>query len=168
MSAAERLRGAVADSRLAGALGVDAGTVPDDGTVADGSVVLRLRTAVATTLADASDRSAVDRLARRLATVASESFAYRWLTSDPDPDVVVVDLRETLTIGPVLAGLDRLAAWLGPRWRASGTGRVTRWLAATLGPAAENASVTDALAELLAPPAPDERRPREPRPSDDG
>jgi len=39
------------------------------------------------------------------------SWLYRWLTAEPDPDVVVIDLRETVVIGPILALLDRL---LGP------------------------------------------------------
>lgn len=35
------------------------------------------------------------------------SFLYRWLTTEPEPEVVVIDLRETLTVGPVLSVLDR-------------------------------------------------------------
>jgi hypothetical protein len=35
------------------------------------------------------------------------SYLYRWLTAEPDPDVIVIDLRETYTVGPVIAGLDR-------------------------------------------------------------
>jgi hypothetical protein len=44
-----------------------------------------------------------------LATVGQwtrQSFLYRWLTAEPDPDVVVIDLRETYTVGPLLAVLD--------------------------------------------------------------
>ncbi|MFP8953828.1 hypothetical protein ACLI4Z_12805 [Natrialbaceae archaeon A-arb3/5] len=50
----------------------------------------------------------------RLATAAAvvrryvqSSFGYRWLTAEPDPDLVVIDLRETKTVGPWLAALDR-------------------------------------------------------------
>jgi len=35
------------------------------------------------------------------------SYLFRWLTAEPDPDVIVIDLRETYTVGPILAGLDR-------------------------------------------------------------
>lgn len=34
------------------------------------------------------------------------SWLYRWLTAEPDPDVIVIDLRETWTVGPVLAVID--------------------------------------------------------------
>ncbi|MFW6018885.1 MAG: hypothetical protein ACOCPX_08685 [Halapricum sp.] len=34
------------------------------------------------------------------------SWLYRWLTAEPDPDVVVIDLRETVTVRPFLAALD--------------------------------------------------------------
>ena len=29
-----------------------------------------------------------------------------WLSAEPDPDVVVVDLRETITVGPIIVALD--------------------------------------------------------------
>lgn len=38
------------------------------------------------------------------------SRLHRWLTADPDPEPIVIDLRETYTIGPVIAVIDRLAA----------------------------------------------------------
>jgi len=34
------------------------------------------------------------------------SYCYRWLTKEPDPDIVVIDLRETRTVGPMLALLE--------------------------------------------------------------
>src|SRR6056297_2605402 len=34
------------------------------------------------------------------------SWLYRWLTAEPDPDVIVIDLRETQIVGPILAALD--------------------------------------------------------------
>ncbi|MXR50405.1 hypothetical protein GRX03_02125 [Halovenus sp. WSH3] len=34
------------------------------------------------------------------------SWLYRWLTAEPDPDVIVIDLRETRLVGPVLGVLD--------------------------------------------------------------
>jgi hypothetical protein len=34
------------------------------------------------------------------------SFLYRWLTAEPEPEVVVIDLRETYAVGPLLAILD--------------------------------------------------------------
>lgn len=34
------------------------------------------------------------------------SWLYRWLTAESDPDVIVIDLRETWTVGPILAVLN--------------------------------------------------------------
>ena len=39
-------------------------------------------------------------------TAFRSSWLYHWLTSEPDTDVIVVDLRETLILGPLLAWLD--------------------------------------------------------------
>ncbi|WP_336326831.1 hypothetical protein [Halovenus sp. HT40] len=41
-----------------------------------------------------------------LGTWIEASWLYRWLTAEPDPDVIVIDLRETWTVGPVLAVID--------------------------------------------------------------
>jgi len=38
------------------------------------------------------------------------SALYRWLTAEPDPDVIVIDLRETRSVGPVIRGIDQLLA----------------------------------------------------------
>ena len=42
------------------------------------------------------------------------SYGYRWMTADPDPNVIVIDLRETKTVAPVLRSLDRVCAVLWP------------------------------------------------------
>lgn len=44
--------------------------------------------------------------AARVGTWIEASWLYRWLTAEPDPDVIVIDLRETWTVGPILAVLD--------------------------------------------------------------
>ena len=44
--------------------------------------------------------------------VVTGSYLYRWLTAEPDPEVIVIDLRETVTVGPFVAMLDRIFAWL--------------------------------------------------------
>ncbi len=63
----------------------------------------------------------------RLAAVATNcrryvesSYLYRWLTKEPDPDVIVIDLRETRTVGPFIRLLDAVIEWLIPIWRNSG------------------------------------------------
>ncbi|MFC5135838.1 MULTISPECIES: hypothetical protein [Haloferacaceae] len=42
----------------------------------------------------------------RVASTVRASWLYRWLTAEPDPDVIVIDLRETWTVGPFLRILD--------------------------------------------------------------
>jgi len=48
--------------------------------------------------------------ATRVLTAVRGSVLYRWLTAEPEPDVIVIDLRETRTVGPVLRVLDRVVA----------------------------------------------------------
>ena len=66
-----------------------------------------------TTRLDAERLVGTSRIAaggRWLATAVRHSALYRWLTAEPDPDVIVIDLRETWTVGPVIAILDWLLA----------------------------------------------------------
>lgn len=46
------------------------------------------------------------RVGDRIKHVVQRSWLYRWLTAEPEPDVIVIDLRETWTVGPVLRLLD--------------------------------------------------------------
>lgn len=46
----------------------------------------------------------------RTGTVVRRSWLYRWLTAEPDPEVIVVDLRRTYTVGPLLGLLERALA----------------------------------------------------------
>jgi len=62
----------------------------------------------------AVDESRIHQLARSHQHVVESSVLYRWLTVEPDPEVIVVDLRETWTVGPALAALDRSIATLHP------------------------------------------------------
>ncbi|WP_353635031.1 hypothetical protein ABSL23_05815 [Halobacterium sp. NMX12-1] len=55
----------------------------------------------------------------RLTRVVQGSFLYRWLTAEPDPDVIVIDLRETYTVGPFIAILDRIVETFVPYYRQS-------------------------------------------------
>ncbi|WP_440764694.1 hypothetical protein [Natronorubrum sp. DTA7] len=51
--------------------------------------------------------------------VVESSFAYRWLTSEPEPEVIVIDLRETRALGPLIRGVDRGVSELEARSRTS-------------------------------------------------
>jgi len=55
-------------------------------------------------------RSASADLAASARAAALDSRLYRWLTEEPEPEVIVIDLRETMSVGPAIAVLDRLAA----------------------------------------------------------
>jgi len=54
--------------------------------------------------------TAAERATTTAQTLVSGSFIYRWLTAEPDPEVIVIDLRETWTVGPIIAVVDRLLA----------------------------------------------------------
>ena len=63
-----------------------------------------------------------DRVADVGATTARytrSSFLYRWLTKEPEPEVVVIDLRETRTVGPFVRLLDRSVELIAPYWQTS-------------------------------------------------
>ena len=51
----------------------------------------------------------------QFADVVKSSWLYRWLTAEPEPDVIVIDLRETYTVGPFIRLVDllvvRAAEW---------------------------------------------------------
>jgi hypothetical protein len=66
------------------------------------------------TVRSAGQTSVVSRLSGASRRFVRGSWLYRWLTAEPDPDVVVIDLRETLTVGPWLAALERGIRWLLP------------------------------------------------------
>lgn len=69
-------------------------------------------------LADALDgaheHASVTRLWCRCAREVRDSWTYRWLTAEPSAAVVVIDLRETRTIGPIIAVLDLIGRTLQP------------------------------------------------------
>jgi len=59
-------------------------------------------------VSDAVDNSVLAGVFRTLHRWVRNSWLYRWLTTEPDSQAVVIDLRETYTVGPVLAVFDRL------------------------------------------------------------
>ena len=60
----------------------------------------------------AVDRSLLVRGTRRVETTLSRWFRgsriVQWFLAEPDPEVIVIDLRETYTVGPVLRGFERV------------------------------------------------------------
>jgi len=76
-------------------------------------------------------RSTPGRLAGRAVRATRHSFVYRWLTKEPDPAVIVIDLRETWTVGPIIATLE----WVG-------TTRPVRWILGVSGSVGRRAGQT--------------------------
>ncbi|MEF8886409.1 MAG: hypothetical protein V5A30_01290 [Haloarculaceae archaeon] len=134
-----RFRTALAESRLRTALAA----------AADTSRTL----AVPGILGRAAAHARVTRDLRAVKRWGRQSFLYRWLTKEPDPSVVVIDLRETYTVGPVIAVLDRFAVPLGRSYRASGLQRLADE-AAGVASALAATRVGQALGRALAPPEP--------------
>jgi hypothetical protein len=86
-----------------------------------------------------------------VSTWVRNSRVYGWLTAEPEPDVIVVDLRETWTVGPVIGVLDRVVpraasaarestVWAvtervyGAAARPLSGSRIVRWCVAALEP----------------------------------
>lgn len=49
------------------------------------------------------------------------SRLYGWLTTEPEPRVIEIDLRETWTVGPVLGAVEPLIQWLDPHVDTAGS-----------------------------------------------
>lgn len=69
----------------------------------------------------ARQRSLVYRGVTRLNDAVHRASVYRWLTAEPEPEVIVIDLRETRTIGPFLV---RLESVIGQNTQALRTSRL--------------------------------------------
>ena len=98
-------------------------------------------------------RSTPGRLAGSAVRATRHSFVYRWLTKEPDPAVIVIDLRETWTVGPVIATLEWVGT-MGPvEWILGVAGSVGRHVGQTVRRApvrlASVAVLSGALAGLL-------------------
>lgn len=124
-----------------------------------------LRTAVddsrVVTLTNAS-LDPVRHTTRHLADYTRKSFLYRWLTTEPDPEVVVIDLRETYTVGPLIAIIDsfvdRVAAFddrIAPYWSASTLSLIFDWCFHQLHRVADT-RIGRTIRALLEPPKPPE------------
>ena len=98
------------------------GTLTPDGKSQTGHTLEGLTTTLGTTVTT----SALAGFARRVARWTRQSFLYRWLTAEPDPEVVVIDLRETYTVGPIVAALDRIVTALAGTWQTAGAGSLAR------------------------------------------
>lgn len=92
----------------------------------------KLASAVSRLTQSATATSRTVGVARTVESWVRTSFLYRWLTKEPEPEVIVIDLRETVFVGPIIEALDRTAAWLGPRWHSSRIHRLSQCLGTQL------------------------------------
>ena len=135
---ATRLRAGLRHSRLRALLSVErpattlsAGPSGLLGPAADGSILARTVRGGEhpPTLAAATANA---RLGEALRRVVTASVLYRWLTSEPDPDVIVIDLRDTYSVGPALTTLERTLSALLPGVATSSVGTVVQAVGAVL------------------------------------
>jgi hypothetical protein len=121
--------------------------------------------AIGERLSAISDGSQVISAGRAIGVRASEfvqqSYCYRWLTKEPDPEVIVIDLRETYTVGPFIKLLDMLIPHIEDAWQHSRVGstvkHVFEWLSEEVfDPLAETRGYELAVS-VLTPPEPPER-----------
>lgn len=108
-------------------------------------------------IADAAGDSRLAAMATWLVHATRHSVLYRWLTAEPEPEVIVIDLRDTFTVGPIVALLDRLVAALTPSWRSSGLKRATDAFVALVDAAADT-KTGRTIMKLLEPPEPTKGR----------
>lgn len=110
-----------------------------------------------TPLTRAVEHSTAAKLARMGEAIARASFCYRWLTTEPDGDVIIIDLRESYIVDPVLLRIDRLvnkfrAIWHSPAFEWA------RDMYVTLSHTASRSVVIRTLLKLFEPPPPPEDR----------
>lgn len=77
------------------------------------------------------------------------SWLYRWLTAEPEADVVVIDLRETMTVGPILLLIERVVGPPAGSWEESRISVVTTRFANQLAARPVGVVSTVALVAIL-------------------
>ena len=100
-------------------------------------------------------------LGARTSAFAQGSYCYRWLTKEPDPEVIIIDLRETYAVGPFITLLDKLIPHVKDAWRQSRVGsvvkRVFERLASDVFDPLSETRGYELAATLLTPPEPPEQ-----------
>jgi hypothetical protein len=81
---------------------------------------------------------------------------YQWLTAEPEPEVIVIDLRDSYTVGPILAILDRIAQRLIPLMQSSQSFQYLTDLADIVARVVDS-QIGEQVMSLLEPPAPPEQ-----------
>jgi len=106
----EQLRSWSQDSVILRSLTDDAGETQAMGSVDRSATTVeseRSQSRVEMPTAGPRSTSIMYRLYVGIRRFIESSWLYRWLTAEPDSEVIVIDLRETFSAGPVLRQLDR-------------------------------------------------------------
>ena len=78
-------------------------------------------------ISDASQIISVGRtIGARAGELVRESYCYRWLTEEPDPEVIVIDLRETYTVWTFITLLERFIPHIEDAWQHSKVESIAR------------------------------------------
>jgi hypothetical protein len=109
-------------------------------------------TSVSNILARGFETSVLNGVCTRITEVTRTSRLYRWLTAEPEPDVIVIDLRETYTVAPFIAVLDAITPRMARFWRNSGLAAV----AGSVNRILSGSKVAELAVKLLEPPEPPE------------
>ncbi|SDD59855.1 hypothetical protein [Natrinema hispanicum] len=75
-------------------------------TALERSTTVRFLTSLPDRIETALEESQLRDFGDTITSYVRASFCYQWLTAEPDPDVIVIDLRETYTVGPFIRLLD--------------------------------------------------------------
>jgi len=86
----------------------DSDTTANSGLLAGSTIVATLQSIQETF------RPRLSALSSWAGRVIRSSVLYRWLTTEPEPEVIVIDLRRTRTVGPFIAILDRIVETVAP------------------------------------------------------
>jgi hypothetical protein len=88
---------------------------------APNALIVRLLRRVTRQVSTAVSRSRAGAAVGLVARWIRTSWVYHWLTDEPESDVVVIDLRRTWTVGPLIAIADRVLEPAQRFWPQSGT-----------------------------------------------
>ncbi|NHX36819.1 MULTISPECIES: hypothetical protein [Halolamina] len=110
---------------------------------------------------------AAESVADRTSTFVKNSWLYEWLTAEPEPEVVVIDLHKTWTVGPFIKILDWAIETAAPWYRESTLKRGVDAVVA-LGERAAETRIGELLIALLEPPEPPAEDEREQKRERDG
>lgn len=96
------------------------------------STVVRILASLPDRASAALEASGLPAVGDSVVRTVRASYCYRWLTAEPDPSVIVIDLRETYTVGPIVRVLESMGDRLADGYEHSRTERIASDVAATV------------------------------------